>query len=153
MRASAILGDGGDVLEASAWAHDIGYAPDVAVTGFHPLDGARYLRRAGASERIVALVALHSAAASEAEAFGVAHELGEFKDERTLTRDLLWYLDMTTGPDGTVVSFEDRMAEVRERYPEDHYVIRALDDGMPERVAAVERAEAWLVSVGLTGQV
>ena len=98
-------------------------------------------------------VALHSAAASEAEAFGVAHELGEFKDERTLTRDLLWYLDMTTGPDGTVVSFEDRMAEVRERCPEDHYVIRALDDGMPGRVAAVERAEAWLVSVGLTSQV
>ena len=41
------------------------------------------------------------------------------------------------------------MAEVRERYPADHYVIRALDLGMPERTAAVERATDWLSSVGL----
>ncbi|MGH3588381.1 MAG: HD domain-containing protein, partial [Pseudonocardia sp.] len=31
-----------DVLEAAAWLHDIGYASPLAVTGFHPLDGARY---------------------------------------------------------------------------------------------------------------
>lgn len=32
------------VLIAAAWLHDIGYAPAVTDTGFHPLDGARYLR-------------------------------------------------------------------------------------------------------------
>jgi len=101
----------------------------------------------------VGLVAFHSSAASEAQAFGVADELAEFADERTPTRDLLWYLDMSTGPHGEVVSFEYRMTEVRERYPADHYVIRALDLGMGERVAAVERAQAWLSSVGLAGQV
>jgi len=26
-------------LEAAAWLHDIGYAPDLVVSGFHPLDG------------------------------------------------------------------------------------------------------------------
>jgi len=147
-----VLGDGG-VLEASAWVHDVGYAPALGKTGFHPLDGARYLRDIGAPSRIVGLVAFHSSAASEAQAFGVADELAEFADERTPTRDLLWYLDMSTGPHGEVVSFEYRMTEVRERYPADHYVIRALDLGMGERVAAVERAQAWLSSVGLAGQV
>jgi HD superfamily phosphodiesterase len=33
-----------DLLEAAAWLHDIGYSPEIAVSGFHPLDGARYLR-------------------------------------------------------------------------------------------------------------
>ncbi|PVZ09039.1 hypothetical protein [Actinomycetospora cinnamomea] len=79
----------------------------------------------------------------------MADGLAEFEDERTLTRDLLWFLDMTTGPDGQRLSFDERMDEVRERYPSDHYVIRALDLGMPERVGAVERATAWLSSAGL----
>ena len=39
-----ILGDDADLLEAAAWLHDIGYSPALAATGFHPLDGARYLR-------------------------------------------------------------------------------------------------------------
>ena len=150
-RASIVsrAGDISEILEIAAWSHDIGYAPRLAVTGFHPLDGARYLRSLGAPDRVVGLVAFHSAAAVEAEEFGVADELAEFEDEQTLTRDLLWYLDMTTGPDGQCLSFDERMSEVRERYPADHYVIQALDLGMSERVAAVERATGWLSSVGL----
>src|SRR5512142_548163 len=31
----------GDALAVAAWLHDVGYAPSVADTGFHPLDGAR----------------------------------------------------------------------------------------------------------------
>ncbi|GAA4906462.1 hypothetical protein EV188_103496 [Actinomycetospora succinea] len=133
--------------------HDIGYAPDLAVIGFHPLDGARYLNEEGAPRRVVDLVAFHSSAWVEAQEFGVADELAEFHDERTLTRDLLWYCDMTTGPDGTDFEFEDRMTEVRERYGPDHYVTRALDVGMDERRAAVGRSREWLTSVGLADQV
>ena len=91
-------------LEASAWVHDVGYASPLALSGFHPLDGARYLSTLGTPRRIVDLVAFHSSASSEAQIFGVAEELAEFEDEETLTRDLLWYLDMTTGPDGQVLS-------------------------------------------------
>ena len=39
-----VLGPDADLVTAAAWLHDIGYAPDVAATGFHPLDGARHLR-------------------------------------------------------------------------------------------------------------
>ena len=46
-----VLGPDADLVTAAAWLHDIGYAPDVAATGFHPLDGARHLRDAEGSER------------------------------------------------------------------------------------------------------
>src|ERR1039457_5290775 len=38
-----ILGRDTGLLTAAAFLHDIGYAPDLIDTGFHPLDGARYL--------------------------------------------------------------------------------------------------------------
>src|SRR5215469_9740250 len=63
-------------LVAAAWLHDIGYAPELAETGFHPLDGARYLRRVGVDGQVVSLVAYHSCARMEADARGLGAELG-----------------------------------------------------------------------------
>jgi hypothetical protein len=68
-------------------------------------------------------------------------------------RDLLWYADMTTGPDGQRMRFAERMAEVRERYDSDHYVNRALDAGLEEREVAVSRARSWIEAVGLVDHV
>lgn len=134
------LGEDAELLVVSAWLHDIGYAPELAEVGFHPLDGARFLRDHGRDGRLCGLVAFHSSALAEAEALDLADQLAaEFGDERTLTRDLLWFADMTTGPDGQCMSFEERMADVRERYGPDHYVIRALETGMAERAAAGRR--------------
>lgn len=147
------LDEDGDLLRAAAWLHDVGYAPSLAAAKFHPLDGARYLRSIGVPERIAGLVAFHSSAATEADFLGLAEQLAEFNDERTLVRDLLWYTDMTVGPDGRCMTFERRMDEVRERYAPDHYVIRSLEAGMAERAAAVDRAEDWVSAAGLAGQV
>jgi hypothetical protein len=36
-----VLGVDADLIEAAAWLHDIGYAPGLAATGLHQLDGAR----------------------------------------------------------------------------------------------------------------
>ena len=143
----------GDLLQAAAWLHDVGYAPPLAKSGFHSLDGALYLRAVGAPERIIGLVAFHSSAAAEAELFGVGERLSQFEDERTLVRDLLWFSDMTIGPDGQCMTFAERMGEVRDRYGPDHYVVQALDAGMNEREQAVRRSEDWIEQVGLTGQV
>ena len=41
-----VLGADADLPEAAAWLHDIGYAPGLATTCLHQLDGARYLRDA-----------------------------------------------------------------------------------------------------------
>src|SRR4051794_10922416 len=67
-------------LHAAALLHDIGYAPDLALTGFHAIDGARYLRDVVcADDLIVRLVAHHSCAAMEAEERGLVAEMGEFE--------------------------------------------------------------------------
>lgn len=147
--AMALDGAEGETLHAAAWLHDIGYAPELTKAEFHPLDGARYLRMTDVPDRLASLVAFHSSAASEADYLGLKEQMAEFEDERTLVRDLLWYADMTVGPGGQCMTFARRMEDVRERYPPDHYVVRALDAGMGERRAAVERAESWIESVGL----
>ncbi|MEU5161786.1 HD domain-containing protein [Streptomyces sp. NPDC020875] len=70
-----VLGGDAALLEAAAVLHDIGYAPAIAATGFHPLDGARFLRHEeGADERVVCLVAHHSCAVLEAEERGLRDE-------------------------------------------------------------------------------
>jgi HD domain len=51
-----------EILISAAWLHDIGYSPAVHDTGFHPLDGARYLDRHHWPTRLSALVAHHSGA-------------------------------------------------------------------------------------------
>jgi predicted hydrolase (HD superfamily) len=58
-------------LVAAAWLHDIGYAQELVETGFHPLDGARYLRRIGIDAQVVSLVAYHSCAEIETEVRGL----------------------------------------------------------------------------------
>lgn len=59
------------LLTAAAILHDIGYTPRLTVTGFHPLDGARFLRdECGADKRLTRLVTNHSFARLEAEERG-----------------------------------------------------------------------------------
>ena len=73
---AAVLGADADLLEAAAWLHDIGYAPGLAVTGLHVLDGARYLRDAQhADATLCRLVAHHCCAIVEAEERGLADVL------------------------------------------------------------------------------
>ena len=134
----------GEVLVAAAWLHDIGYAPSVADTGFHPLDGARHLAGLGAPVRIVNLVARHSYSILEAELRGFGPQVGAFPDEGGVLRDALWYCDLTTSPDGEPVAAGDRMAEIRQRYGPGHIVTRFISEGAPELLAAVERTERRL---------
>jgi putative nucleotidyltransferase with HDIG domain len=133
-----------ELLVASAWLHDIGYATPVRDTGFHQLDGARYLARHGLPYRLCGLVAHHAGAAAVADLVGLAAPLAAFDDEQTAVRDALWYCDMTTSPDGDQLTFEERMAELRGRRSADDPVIRALAVNEHERAAAVRRTEAHL---------
>jgi len=136
-----------EVLEAAALLHDIGYAPDLVQTEFHPLDGARYLASIEAPTRLVNLVAHHSAARQDAEVLGRADQLDVYEDEQTAVRDGLWWADMTTGPDGQVMTFQERMDEVRARYGPEHPVSRAIERSWGIRQAAVDRTEALLRGV------
>lgn len=44
-----------ETLIVAAWLHDIGYAPALASTGLHPLDGARHLEALGVDRRLCCL--------------------------------------------------------------------------------------------------
>lgn len=133
-----------EVLVASAWLHDIGYASPVAVTGMHQVDGARYLAGLGVPFRVCALVAHHAGAAAVADLVDLTDTLAVFDDEHSAVRDALWYCDMTTGPDGRPMTFDERMAELRGRRSADDPVVVALAVNEGERAAAVRRTEVRL---------
>ncbi len=130
-----------DLLEAAAVLHDIGYSPSIAVTGFHPLDGARFLRnQEGADERVVRLVAHHTCALLEAEERGLREELAaEFELERHDLVDALLYCDMSTTPDGTPTTTTARIAEITDRYGRGTIVARFIERAAPEIHAASQR--------------
>lgn len=138
-----MLGEDADLLEAAAWLHDIGYAPDVADTGFHPLDGARYLRDVHqADPRLCCLVGQHSCAILEAEERGLADQLAsEFPPGDPKLSDALAYCDMTTTPNGHVVSVHDRLSEITQRYGPGSIVTRFIGKARPQLISSVDRTE------------
>jgi hypothetical protein len=139
-----------ELLVGTALLHDIGYAPELVDTGFHPLDGARYLRGVGGPDRLVNLVAHHSCASLEAELRGLSDELAEFKDERTVLRDALWWADMTTTPDGAETTVVRRVAEIQTRYGPDDLVSCFIRQAWDDLNAAVERTQRRLDATGIS---
>jgi putative nucleotidyltransferase with HDIG domain len=141
-----ILGADADLLEAAAWLHDIGYSHELADTGFHPLDGARYLRDVEhADPMLCRLVANHSCAILEAEERGLAGELSrEFPVPPPALNDALAYCDMTTTPTGNPVSVQDRLAEIVERYGPYDVVTRFIRKARPQLMSSVVRIDQHL---------
>jgi HD domain len=134
---------------AAAWLHDIGYAPALVDTGFHPIDGARHLRRIRfGNTRLWTLVAHHTCAVIEAEERGLADVLtGEFPADGAppLTLSALTYCDLTTGPDGQPFDVSQRIDEILCRYGSDHVVHQAIS-----RAAPILRRQTDEVSALLT---
>ena len=144
-----ILGGDGELLEAAAWLHDIGYSPELAETGFHPIDGARYLRDVHHADPVLcSLVGHHSCAVIEAEERGLAGELSrEFPFADQALNDALAYCDMTTTPDGSLVSVHDRLAEIRERYGPHSLVTRFTRRAEPSLISSVSRTAVRMQSI------
>ncbi|MBC2901072.1 HD domain-containing protein [Streptomyces cupreus] len=142
-----MLGDVAELLMPAAVLHDVGYAPRLAVTGFHPLDGARFLRDAHqADDGLLRLVANHSFALLEAEERGLREALErEFPllDDQRLVDALVW-CDMTTTPDGEPTNAGSRLAEIESRYGSESLVGRFIRRASPEILAAAARVEAEL---------
>jgi len=134
-----------DQLLAEAYLHDIGYAPELVETGAHQIDGARYVRSLG-HERLAGLVAHHSCASYEAEARGLRAELDEFPNEDSRLTRLLTYCDMTTGPTGSPMTLDRRLAEIEKRYGPDHFIPLALSQARPTLESHVGWVEAKLRS-------
>ncbi|MET8154054.1 HD domain-containing protein [Actinoplanes sp. NPDC049668] len=113
---AAALGEDPEVLVSAAWLHDIGYADTVRETGFHPLDGARYLDDHGWPPRISALVAHHSGACFVAAARHLQDALLAFDREESPLADALTYADQTVGPGGRRMAVQQRISDMLRRH-------------------------------------
>ncbi|WP_308216296.1 phosphohydrolase [Prauserella aidingensis] len=127
---------------AAAWLHDIGYAPKVGDTRFHPVDGARYLRDHGWPGEIVNLVAHDSGARYEAAERGMSDALAEFPCQDGPVMDALVTADLTTGPGGERLTYDERISEILRRYSPEHPVHRTWTKAAPILRASVERTES-----------
>ena len=88
----ALNPDDATYLVAAAYLHDIGYAPALKRTGFHPLDGAYYLCSWG-DDRLASLVAYHSEASFEGRLRGLEPALNAFSREDSVVADALTYYE------------------------------------------------------------
>jgi hypothetical protein len=130
-------------LIAAAYLHDIGYAPRLRKTGFHPIDGAIYLRSQGL-ERLASLVAYHSGALFEARLRGLESDLQAFSPEHSSLAYALDYCDMVTGPTGKHITFDERIAEIFSRYGENDLVPQAIRQALPSLQQAVRLTQTAL---------
>jgi hypothetical protein len=138
----------GSALTDAAWVHDLGYAPGVVETGFHPLDGARFLRHRGWRPEVCRLVAWHTGAAAEAELRGLDAVLAnEFPPPPADPATALAWADLTSSPAGDRCSAEERLAEILSRYPPDTIVHRAVAVSREALLSSATRIDAQLECV------
>jgi HD superfamily phosphodiesterase len=98
-----LASDDADSVVTAAWLHDVGYAPCVRSTGFHPIDGAGFVRAQGFPAVVVSLVAYHTGAVFEARERGLSEALAEFAEPPPKLLDVLTCADLITGPEGSAV--------------------------------------------------
>jgi HD superfamily phosphodiesterase len=137
-----------EIALGAAYVHDIGYAPPLRRTGFHPLDGALYLRDHG-WPLTARLVARHSQARLHAAARGLS--LAEFPPVRGIAQDLLDYADATTGPDGQRMTIDERLAEIAARHGGDGPVGQVIGE-RHRLLMATQRRIAARLSTRLRGR-
>ena len=138
---------GRNAVAAAAWLHDVGYAERVAVTGFHPLDGATFVKDQGFPDAVVSLVAYHTGAENEAAERGLSDALAVFERPDPVLLDVLTFSDLTVGPEGESVDVEARIAEILSRYPDRHPVNRAVIRSSPALLAAAQRVKRLIATV------
>jgi hypothetical protein len=141
-----LVGEQAPALVSAAWLHDVGYAPDLVVTGMHQLDGARYLRDVARADALVCrLVAHHSCAIIEARNRNLADQLeSEFPQFSGTASDAITYADMTTTPVGEPTDVEQRLAEILDRYGDGNIVAVSIREASPLIIKSVRLITAAL---------
>lgn len=133
-----------DSVVVAAWLHDVGYASQIATTGFHALDGARALAERGAPSEVVGLVGHHTGAHFEAEERSLLVEWQRLPVPDRDSLDILTMIDLSVGPSGDAVLERDRVAEILDRYGEEDPVFRAVSRSRRELIASSLRGKRLL---------
>ena len=135
-----ILEVDGDRVVSAAYLHDIGYAERLVATGLHSLDGAAWLTGFGEPD-LASLVAHHSGAECEAHERGLGAAIAAYAKPRQIEADILAYCDLSSGPSGEAMTFDERICDIRRRYPEGHPVRLAVSQALPQLRGSVRRVE------------
>lgn len=109
-----------DEIERAALLHDIGYLPavkeylckytELLPTGWHPVDGAYFLRSRG-EERLADLIEGHG---NSLEVAKLQH-LATFTISTDLAAMIITFCDCQTDPTGKRVDYESRLEEIKLR--------------------------------------
>lgn len=118
-------------LEQAAIYHDIGYAKQWDITGFHPVDGAMAARSHGLDETIAQAILYHSGSWKEAQL--MCPDLRDYYASECLMMDTplnraLCYCDMHTGPQGQSFSLDERLDDVRIRHAANKPLLGIIDE-------------------------
>lgn len=133
-------------LVDAAWLHDVGYSDLVASTGFHSLDGARWLRNRGWPDETCRLVAWHTAASTESTLRGLHHQLKtEFAPPPPIAGAALTWGDLTASPCGERWTVSRRISDILRRHPPDSVVHRAIVAALPDLSDATRQIESRLL--------
>ena len=90
-------------------------------------------------ELVVSLIAHHTGADAEADERGLGEAMYDFVSPPRDVLDVVTFADLTTSPDGDLISAEDRVAEILSRYEKDDPVHAAVSRSAPELLASVSR--------------
>jgi putative nucleotidyltransferase with HDIG domain len=132
-------------LVPAAWLHDIGYSQELARTGFHPLDGARYLRDGGWPPEVCRLVAWHTGAGVEADLRRLRAPLDdEFEPPVPRAAAAMAWADLTSSPSGELCSPQERLDEILHRYPPGSLVYRAVSVSRAQLLAAANEVDTMV---------
>ncbi|WP_082567068.1 HD domain-containing protein [Janibacter sp. Soil728] len=129
---------------AAAWLHDVGYASLAVKTGFHPFDGANFLRSRGWSPQVCNLVAFHTGSETEAEERGIEKVLISFERPSEPDLDMLTLFDLSVGPEGQSLSPKERVNEILHRYEGHDPVHRAVRRSGRDLIESANRARKRL---------
>lgn len=138
--------DDQDLCAAVGLVHDIGKAERVRDTGFHQIDGARYVEPT-LGLRVAGLVAHHSGASTEAKMRGIEMP---YPREQSDVAAVLDYCDLTTLPSGRPISPEERRADIDVRHGAENPGPRALSSIWAD-VLALDRRLRRLVPQSPSG--
>lgn len=104
----------------SAYLHDIGYAEDLNLNNFHAVDGFEFLKKNGWHD-VVSMVALHHTYSGLLAKMS-REDLTHYYSKYPLTEEFMKYFfivteaDLQTSGKGITVSFEERIADIQDRY-------------------------------------
>ena len=116
-----------------------------------PCDGALYLRREGWPATVCALVAHHSGSRFVARVRGLDDRLSEFEFVEDPQSDALTVADNIAGPNGTIVTVDERLREKLTHHGPESPAIRAnpeRDDYIRAAARRVAQRLALLKQIG-----